>query len=798
MKSRTFSVASWAVWLAVSATALAQEKTKNLPTPQPAKNGLPAPRLRPPLDTVKVPVRQGVFERADDVGLATPSAVVVFERTTGELRHLVHRASGQEFVSREHRRPLFAFTMTKPHEAKPIEVLASHFREVVAAKTGQGQMELTFAAHVSMPLSVRVRVRADAEGLVRMGLTIGNKSDWAVNRIQFPQFAAPAALGKSSTDDALVLPGFDTLLIEAPGSRDFAQTAHYPSGACIQFETLYDPAAGLYMATYDPAGHNKQWGVRTMNGQYVAMLLAHLVPEIPGKDVVLPYDVVIGTFVGDWRAAADIYKRWAVQQPWCAKRVSQRDVPSYIKDGAAILAIPFRHEKPQYKLYPFKDMDELPQIAAAFKTRTQLPHIGFAPFGWENRGAWVGINYFPAVPSNEAWQKLSAELQKQGDYTFMLPSGFSWVVKRGETISGPAFDDTSDFERRQEMTVRNADGRPWSVDAYKDTTSWRGLTVKLCHGSAVARETALGIFLDLARLGTSLVQFDQEIGGGQSVPCYSTTHGHPPGFGNWMWTDFRELCSRILQDSKPIRPDFGLSIEGCSELAIPYMATMWGRQSYEVVFTPQYPGFGRGIGLFSYLYHEYIPVLGDGYSSGGGMRDTWGSAELRCYRLAKNRARGLVPTVYMEQVTLNSKDEWIRTVSDAFVSYWRPYTHFREYLLLGITRRPPKIECVEPEFWYWQADEQGEKLADGRRARKVTLRRPAVVAGSFEAADGSIGTTVVNATAQPQRAKIRMVPSGRSARMFRVDRSEEQRWKKCPSEIAVSLEPFGVRMIVVR
>ncbi|MEN6536534.1 MAG: hypothetical protein ABFD89_22955, partial [Bryobacteraceae bacterium] len=81
MKSRTFSVASWAVWLAVSATALAQEKTKNPPTPQPAKNGLPAPRLRPPLDTVKVPVRQGVFERADDVGLATPSAVVVFERT---------------------------------------------------------------------------------------------------------------------------------------------------------------------------------------------------------------------------------------------------------------------------------------------------------------------------------------------------------------------------------------------------------------------------------------------------------------------------------------------------------------------------------------------------------------------------------------------------------------------------------------------------------------------------------------------------------------------------------------------
>ena len=45
-------------------------------------------------------------------------------------------------------------------------------------------------------------------------------------------------------------------------------------------------------------------------------------------------------------------------------------------------------------------------------------------------------------------------------------------------------------------------------------------------------------------------------------------------------------------------------------------------------------------------------------------------------------------------------------------------------LLLGITRRPPKIECAEQDLWYWEVDEQGEKLADGRRARKATIRRP--------------------------------------------------------------------------
>jgi hypothetical protein len=232
-------------------------------------------------------------------------------------------------------------------------------------------------------------------------------------------------------------------------------------------------------------------------------------------------------------------------------------------------------------------------------------------------------------------------------------------------------------------------------------------------------------------------------------------------------------------------------MEGCSELAIPYMATMWGRQGREV-------GLERGVGLFSYLYHEYIPVLGDGYSTGQGMLYTRGSAELRCYRLANTLAYGLVPTVYLEQVSLEPNDEWTRTVSQAFLSYGRPYARFREYLLLGTTRRPPKIECAEQDLWHWQADEQGEKLADGRRARKVTIRRPTVVAGSFEAEDGSLGTIIVNATAQPQRATVRLAPSGRSAALFRADRSEEERWDKCPSEIAVSLEAFGVRMVIVR
>ena len=72
-----------------------------------------------------------------------------------------------------------------------------------------------------------------------------------------------------------------------------------------------------------------------------------------------------------------------------------------------------------------------------------------------------------------------------------------------------------------------------------------------------------------------------------------------------------------------------------------------------------------------------------------------------------------------------------------------------------------------------------------------------VGAGSFEAEDGSIGTVIVNATAKPQQAKVRLASSGRSATLFHADRTEEQRWDKVPTEIAVSIEPFGVRMLIL-
>jgi len=742
---------------------------------------------RRPLDVASLKVQDGVFETATDIGLVTASTVVAFDKRTGGLAHIVHRKSGQDFVSSRSVEPLFSVALTKPAGRDSDGVTAEEFRNVSIARAGTGKLELRFAGHASLSLTARVTATAGEDGLVRLGIAVGNKSDKAVARIVFPRFVSPASLGG---DERLLLPlsHTDGALIEAPGTRSQLREAMYPEAAFTQFAARYDKTAGLYLAAHDGNGHCKRLGVRSVARKSVEIPFTHLVPEVAGRDVALPYGVVLGAFTGDWRDAADIYKRWAKQQFWCGKKLAERaDIPQFLKDGAGILIAGIQNQKGYNDLLG-ENLERLPSLCAEYRRRTGLKHIVFVPYGWENRGTWAGIRYLPAVPSNEAWQKANARLREQDDRVAMLTSGFWWVVKRKETRNGPAFDDTADFEQRKAMVIQNADGSAFTADFYDKTdarAAWRGLSVKLCHGSAAARETMLKIFLDVARLGTPLISFDQEIGGGQHQPCYSMTHDHPPGYGNWMWTDFRDLCAEMLRQGKPIQPELGLFLENVSELAIPYMATYWSRQFGEVDHGTT---GARGVGLFSYLYHEYVTAIGAACVQGQGPLGTRPSAELRCHVLANNLTRGLIPGPFIQDVPLEpGNDKWKSKVAQAYFAFCKPYRHFPEYLLLGETHRPPAIQCAEKEAWFWRGQTPTH--------HKATITLPVITAGSFRAADGSIGTIIVNTTDQPQQATVKM---NAPAILYRADRAEERRWEQSPATVTLALEPFGTRMLVTR
>jgi hypothetical protein len=588
-------------------------------------------------------------------------------------------------------------------------------------------------------------------------------------------------------------------VLPKPGASGRSGIQEYPGHAFTQFTAYYDQTGGVYFGALDTEGHCKRWELRSSPGKSLQMTLEHLRPEEPGRDVVLSYDTVLSTFVGDWMDAADIYKRWAKSQPWCAKTLTQRtDIPQFLKDGAGIIIAGIQNQK-GYNGLLGDQLEKLPALMTEYRRRTELAHMVFVPYGWENRGTWVGINYFPTVPSDEAWRNACVKLREQGDRVAFLTSGYWWVIKRKTAQNGPAFDDSAEFERRKDMVIWGADGKPFFFDNYDNHITgadWRGLSAKLCHGSPAASQVMKEIFLQAARLGVPLISFDQEIGGGQREPCYRASHGHPLGYGNYMWTGFRDVCDQILKEGKPIQPELGLFMENVSELAIPYAATYWSRQFGEIDHVQ--PG-ARGIALFSYLYHEYVTCIGAACVQGQGAKQSRPSAEMRSYILANNLTRGLLPGPFMQDVPLAAKDAWHDTVTQAYFSFCKPYSRFPEYLVMGITRRPFPVECAEQEVEYWRNDANGTaQKPDGPKTSKAKLKLPTITTGSFEAADGSVGTIIVNTTGKPQVATLKLPGHGKIARMYRANRTEIQSWEKVFSTLPLTLEPYESQMLILR
>ena len=741
--------------------------------------------------------RQGVFDAEPHTGLIAGDLALAFDRATGALRHLRHRPTGRDFADASQRRPLFHLRLTRWQTGEAADRSSDDFMRVEWQKPDSRTLTATFSDGPDTGLVVRATIVAPDDGLLHFRLAVSNPSDRAVARMRYPCFASPPVLGEDAADDRLLFPQSHTdgIVVNTPGRLDRTVHGSHPGDAAVQMAALYDSAAGLLLATHDAEGHCKAFEAKMSPNRYVELSVSHLRPETPG-DAQTPYDTVLGAFTGDWRAAADLYKRWARQQPWCARTLAARDdVPAFLKEGAA--GVIFGIGSPKgYNGALGPSLERLPEIAAAYRHRAKVPHLIVVPYGWENRGTWAGIHYFPARPSDEAWRTANAALRAQGDRTALLTSGYWWVVRRPVTSNGPAFDDSADFERRQAMTVRRADGTPWLMDSTGQAGTfgdWRGLSAKLCHGSADAQAVMRDIFLNAASLGTPLVSFDQEIGGGQSAPCYAPDHGHPPGYGAWMWTGFRDLCEEIRAKGRAMQPELGLLVENCGEMIIPVMATYWSRQ-FGVL---DQGSTGEGpIGLFSYLYHEYVTAIGAALVQGQGPQGAQGSAGLRCQALANGLARGLLPCPFSNDVPLEGGDARKAQIAKAFFAFAEPFGTFPEFLVLGETLHPPALRCAERGEWF-DTTPRGAGKEKPKPVRHETRPLPCVIAGRFAAPDGATGTILVNTTPEPQQATLTPAERGRPATLYRADKTVESQWPALPDSVTLTLEPFGTRMLIV-
>lgn len=751
---------------------------------------------------------------AETYSLQTPRMTVELA-SDGAIVQITDRRSGQQFIATP--KPLFDLILSMPPEAQPgaerlggadgppitrVENQAlppklvfqrvgpGDFTAIAWDRSDPRRWLVRYQHHRRLGLEVAVTLAVDDEGNLACGwAATGIPAQQAIHLVAFPQFLLRPTLGADDADDHLLWPSPGSeggVLLRSPARRDRQAMGKYPGWLPVQLQAYYDDRAGLYLACHDPGGHVKRHRLATIAKTSVEMKIEHLVPEIPGASHALPYPVVLTTFQGDWYDAAERYKAWASQQHFCAKKIAERDdLPAFLGPGSGLLIENLRDANDPDRLG--KNLERLPGRVADFRRATGLDRVVVALFGFEKQGSWAGIDYFPPHPSESALRRACSALRRQGDAVDLHPSSFWWVIKRRDTRFGPAFDDTADAVAGQDMLTREPDGSIRLLDLYDRAEDknggYQGQTVALCHGCAQAQRTVRDIYVACARLGADMVAFDQELGGGQMFPCYHPGHGHPPGHGPWMLADLLSVADAIRAEVGQQPGGFAVTIEKCGEGMLQRMQTFYNRSH---CITDHHLDDGAAIGLFPYLYHEYLPLL-----SAPPLRD-WKSYALRRRSLAVALTQGLIPGLYHWEwpEPTDTPRPYPTAVGAAFTAYAPAGRSAPEFLHRGRCVRPPAITCADDTIPI------GTPTLD-TASDEPPLRLPSVIAGSFVSADGHIGTILVNATDKPQKAVVATTWTGRPAELQSRERRRQQSWPSLPPRIELSLEPLGVRWLVI-
>ena len=589
------------------------------------------------------------------------------------------------------------------------------------------------------------------DGLLACRIQVDNRSQWAVTEVDFPRVFCPGRLGESSADDRLLYPLHDGGIVVDPYEKMMGKSlgSTYPGSLSCQVMAFYDPAGGLLVASLDPTGEAKR--LCAEGDLNMGLSVTQLRPVTPGADVVVDEPVVVGAFKGTWHDAAEVYRRWAQQQPFCATPLHENPLwPAKFHNGAMVNYFsPGREDEEKKHKYCLENLNDiLPELEA----RSGLPMITIS-WGWEQHGMWCSQEYFPAFPSDEDFAARGALFDRYGTGMVML-SGYRWTFEKPWAPRGP-YDGTERFHREVKpwVTCREDPATPTIVESQPGKQSYQGSKyATLCRAAPFTNDTISEISQRCVRAGYTVIHWDQCTSGGASQAyCLAPNHGHPPGYGRWIHTSLVELFERLRKDCGGLSPDFALSMEEPGELYIPYLQLI---QSRPYVITPDFPispPMTEAVPLFMYLYHEYQA----GWASHLPATTTGGHPERT---IAKGFAAGCMPGM-LHVILYHPGIRWAPSCREMFFKCCRVY---REeglpFLLYGRMLKPlpldvpmrtievtsknkAKTPLEVPAFYHsvWQAP-------DGRRAAVFsnpeetahTVRLPDGRTVTVEARDGRL------------------------------------------------------------
>jgi len=481
----------------------------------------------------------------------------------------------------------------------------------------ENKITLSYSDFAKIDLSAIVTVDVSKDSpFMKWNIRVDNRSSSLMDYIDFPNVVVPDDLVSSGGDARIFWPSQEGAVIEdvnlrEGGNRKYKPIEYpnllgwigiYPSSTQMQFMAYYAPEGGLYMATHDDQFHVK--GIEFhKEGEKGIKFDYHLFTTGAGKgEYTLPYDVVLGTFDGDWYDAADIYRDWveSSDMPRPPKITDNKELPDWYFESPVVVTYPVRGhvdlgDMTPNELYPYTNaLGILDGLGQAFDSKVMalLMH-------WEGSAPWAPPYVWPPYGDVDNYQEFVDGLHEQGNYIGLYASGTGYTV---QSNTDPTYNMEDEFERLNlETVMKKAPDGGYSTRNVCAAPHAQRLGYDMCPTNQFVKDVVIDQVTKMVKEGrVDYTQyFDQNLGG-NCYGCYSTEHGHGYGPGAWQSEAMSELYQALMpvlaaSDRKPLL--------GCEAAAaepfIPYLLFNDNRAGVNL-------GFGTPVPAYQFVYHEYL------------------------------------------------------------------------------------------------------------------------------------------------------------------------------------------------
>ena len=717
---------------------------------------------------------------------------LVFQRQDGQLYSIIDKLMGVDFISH------------KSVEWKGPWVLYYQMDYELAAD-GRGAGSLSYDSEFTpqgailtlswsdfpwdlggSQVTVSIEIRS-GDPLTHWKIDIKNGKDGFIKMVNFPFIRGAGQISSDPEDDYIAFPSWSGLLIKDPfHTLKHGMVADYPSGMCtMQFCAYYslERGSGLYMAAEDSLGYLKSPGIGKDDAYGQENLLTLWVQNTPpylvGSDLELPYSSAVGVFSGDWYDAAQIYRQWAVQQPWTSKGnlVERSDVPQWLKDMGL-----YEDVATNECIGRPTTFSHLPDVSQDMSQYMNSPVV-VRWDGWES--PWWYLSYPEPFPPKEGWDAFEntiSEVHEQGNYVLVYPNvnAYSSML--------PSWPEAEPYA----VVYESGEHKAWDFESCGGATTY----YTMCPDTSFWADKLSEFLLTLFGSGVDEVQLDAFPV--RPLLCVDETHEHTPGGGNWWYTAYNNIFESIKVEERNSNPDAVLSSEWLSEPYIPVFDSFSDNTStFWIPKASHYNDISNvtAIPLWHTVYHDYA-LIRSGSSFFHDFYPCWDNC-IRGFAMAlvwggvPNTSHSGRKITELDVVRDLQRAEYLKRIVEARSTYAQPF------LVYGRMLRQPDIDV--PMF-----HNSGCTAFPYSPDQPIPFVYPSVLSSLWKSPNGDVGYVLTNVSHDPvsfvltiEAEQTKLDPD----KLYTIYQNKNGSYERIdlraslPMSLSISTEPLDVILI---